>query len=93
MCPLQSLIEEMDDIYEENNRLRQCIIDESRVAPLRNKLRRDNGELQQQLRDKEQELTEVTKNLEGVEQELIVTKSKLRFASDFYSFIALHRTY
>lgn len=76
---LQSLIEEMDDIYDENNRLRQCLIDESRSAPLRNRLRRDNGELQQQLRDKEQELTDVTKNLEAVEEELIVTRSKLRF--------------
>lgn len=71
-------MEELDDLLDENDRLKAMIWDENRETTLRNKLRRDNGELLQQLQEKEQQLIEVNRNLEGLEEELIITRSKLR---------------
>jgi flagellar motility protein MotE (MotC chaperone) len=86
---LQSLVDEMDELYDENDRLRQCVIDESRVAPIHKRLRQQYGELQQQLQEKEKELMAVRRNLETIEQELKITKSRLRFELVLLSAILL----
>jgi flagellar motility protein MotE (MotC chaperone) len=82
---LQSLIDEIDELLDENVKLRQCISDEAREATLRGKLRRDNGELQKELQEREKNLIEMKNNLEVAEEELVVTRSKLRFVSALLS--------